>query len=251
MRKFAGFLVVLGLLISVGAAAATAQQQPGPIAVIYSVEAKPGATAQFEAAVKEHFAWHRQQGDRWTWVVWQFASGPRMGQYIARAGNLNWADFDAAADFLARDEADAGQRIAPHAASITRVFTRSLPQISSWAGPEPPPMLSLTEFRLKPGTDAEFMAVVGRIHEGLQKGNYAGKYAWAQTIVGDEGGVYVLVSPRPNWAAMEPPSPSFFEVLVRVYGNTEAQSLLDRFSKLVKSSRSELLRQRPDLSYRP
>lgn len=251
MRKLAGFLVVLGLLVVLGAPAALAQQQPGPIAVLYFVEAKPGATAPFEEAAKQHFAWHRQQGDRWTHVIWQFASGPRMGQYIVRSGNHNWADFDAAADFMARDEADAAQRIAPQAASISRVFTSALPQISNWAGPELPPMLSLTEFRLKPGADAEFMAVVGRIHEGLQKGNYAGKYNWAQTVVGDESGVYVLVSPRPNWAAMEQPNPSFFEVLVRVYGQTEAQSLLDRFYKLVKSSRSDLLRQRPDLSYRP
>jgi hypothetical protein len=251
MRKFAGFLIVLGLLAVLGAPAAMAQQQPGPIAVIYSGKAKPGSEAQFEAALKEHFAWHRQQGDRWTWVTWQYASGERLGQYIVRSGNHNWADFDAAADFMARDEADAAQRLAPHIASLGRSFTRALPQISNWAGPEPPPMLALTEFRLKPGTDAEFMAVVGRIHEGLQKGNYAGKYSWAQMVAGEEGGVYVLVSPRANWAAMEPPSPSFFDVLVRVYGPTEAQSLMDRFSKLVKSSRSELLRQRPDLSYIP
>lgn len=251
MRKVAGFLVVLGLLVVLGAPVALAQQQPGPIAVVYFGQAKPGATAQLEEAMKQHFAWHRQQGDRWTWTTFQFASGERLGQYVIRSGNHNWADFDDAAGFLARDEADATQRLAPHLASLSRVFTRSLFQISNWSPAEPPPMIAITEFRLKPGSDTEFLSVVGRIHEGLAKGNYAGKYAWSVRMLGDEGNVYVLASPRANWAAMEPSGPSFLEVLVRVYGPAEAQSLLNRFYSTVRSSRTDLVRYRADLSYVP
>jgi hypothetical protein len=249
MRKFAGILMVLALLAA--APAVLAQQQPGPIAVLYIGEAKAGSEAQFEAAVKEHFAWHRQQGDRWTYHAWQIMSGPRMGTYVIRAGGRNWADFDAAAAFMARDEAHAAEHIGPHTASLSRVFTQDLPAISRWTATSPPPMLAITEFRLKPGSTGEFMTVVGRIHAALVKGNFAHEYAWSATVSGDEGGVYTLVSPRATWAAMAEPSPSFFELLVKEYGEAETRSLLDRFSKIIRSSRSDLVRYRADLSYIP
>jgi hypothetical protein len=249
MRKFAGILIVLAVLAA--APAALAQQQPGNIAVLYFVEAKPGAEAEFEAAAKAHMAWHREQGDTWTWHAWQILTGPRMGTYVFRAGDRRWADFDAAADFRARDEADAMRRMGPHTKSVVSVFTQNLPQISRWTATSPPPMLAVTDFRLKPGSPGEFMAVVGRIHAALVKGNFAHDYAWQQTLMGDEGGVYTVVSPRANWAAMAEPSPSFFELIVKEYGDTEARSLLDRFSKLIRSSSSNLGRYRADLSYIP
>jgi len=61
----------------------------------------------------------------------------------------------------------------------------------------------------------------------------------------------VLVLPRRNWAEFKPVEKPFERMLEEAVGRQEAQSLLETFSRAVKSASSSILRARPDLSYIP
>ena len=54
-----------------------------------------GMRAQLEAGRAKHMAWHKQQGDTWTWHVWEVTTGPETGSYIVVSPNHQWQDLDA------------------------------------------------------------------------------------------------------------------------------------------------------------
>ncbi len=104
MRRTGIFLVVLSLLLL--ALPVLAQDEPGNLSRAFFVKPKPGMEQQFEAAYKQHIAWHRQQSDTWAWHTWQYETGDRFGQYAVWTAGHHWEDFDAHAEFSAADTAD-------------------------------------------------------------------------------------------------------------------------------------------------
>ncbi len=77
MRRIGMFLVVLSLLLL--ALPVLAQEEGGNIVRVFVDKAKTGMEQQYEEAVKQHIAWHREQGDTWNWVVRRIESGRTSG----------------------------------------------------------------------------------------------------------------------------------------------------------------------------
>jgi len=48
----------------------------------YVYQAKPGTVEQFEGGIKRHMAWHKTQGDPWSWETWEITTGQSAGQYL-------------------------------------------------------------------------------------------------------------------------------------------------------------------------
>jgi hypothetical protein len=61
----------------------------------------------------------------------------------------------------------------------------------------------------------------------------------------------VFVFPHKNWADFEPPEQTLRAVLEKAYGRDEAESVLKLFDKSVHCVRSQIIADRPDLSYVP
>ena len=249
MRRTGNFLVVLSLLLL--ALPVLAQEEEGTIARIVFFRAKPGMQQQLEEGLKKHMAWHKAQNDPWAWGVWSYLSGEETGMYGAGTFGHKWEDFDNSPVDRAADRADAAENVIPYTAPGTQVrFYESLPKVSKPLG-TPAAMSEILVFRVRFGKSAEFAGLIKKFHEAIEKTNWPERYAWYVLVNGGQLPEYVLVLPRENWASLKGPEKPFPAMLAEAVGQEEAEVLLKRWDKVIKSESSTLTRNRPDLSYTP
>ena len=235
-------------------AAAMAQEQPGNIAEIFRVKAKPGMEKQFEAAVKEHMAWHREKQDDWAWLVWQVISGPRTGQYVAGTFGHKWSDFDDSKVPREEDGADAGQRIGPYIESEETQFAayqRKESRPSPGASTNTTKFSTVVTIHLKQGMLQTYLNAVGKLPAAMQKTNWPGRYMLHVLVNGGEHPTVFLVLPRQKWADFAPLERPFDKMLEEAYGREDAEAILKTFDKAAASVSSEMIVYRPDMSYVP
>jgi hypothetical protein len=243
-------VVLAGLTVAAGSPAA-AQDAPGTIAQVVLTRVKPGMGKQYEEGRKRHMAWHKRQGDTWTWHTWQVTSGPDTGQYVTITFGHHWKDLDAwEAKFGQGDDADVELNLGPSTEAATVAYFDFLPDISRPpAGATPTRMSEVIHFFVKPGQSQQFRHAMGRAHEAIGKTSWPENYLWYQLWNGGEGPHFVLVLPRASWADMAEPEVSFPAMLTKAFGPYEAGQVLDAIGQASRSQRSEILRYRPDLSH--
>lgn len=249
MRKLGVFLAALSLLLL--AAPVATQEEDGNLGRIYFVTVKPGSEGQFEDGLKKHMQWHRAQKDPWSWYVWETIAGENTGMYGAGTFDHRWADFDNPPVSQEADEAEAQMSIAPHIASLMVQYYARLPKVSRPRPGGPAPMEEVLVFRLKMGAEQEFMNTIGKVHEAIGKTNWPVHYEWYALVAGGQHPTFVLVLPHDNWAAFKGPAKPFPAMLEEAVGRTEAEAILKSFDKATANLSSEVIRNRPDLSYVP
>ena len=256
MRKVCAFLSLVALAVSV-AIPAGAQTNSKNIARVYTIRAKPGQGQEFEAGVKKLLAWEHQQNLPGTSYVWSVISGPNLGDYIVGTFGHDWADFDA---MQARGEKvgigkEIGETVGPYTESVTNsyyAFQRDLSITPPDPNKPPMPMSEVNFFTLKPGGLASAISAIKQVNAAIKKTHWPGADSpggWYVLVDGGEGPQLVLSGGLNNWAAMQPPSPSFPEMLEQVYGKSGAHAIMHQFYSHVRSESNELIRFRPDLSY--
>lgn len=250
MRRIALYLFAATLLL-LGVPGAAQEDDGGNISRIYFFRAKPGMNKQLEEGIKKHMAWHRQQNDTWSWWVWEVVSGDNTGAYGAGTFGHKWSDFDNPAVDMAADAEDAKTNVYPYVqeGAVIR-YHAHLPKVSKPAA-EPSAMSTVIVFHVRYGKQDEFNHLIGKFHEAIEKTEWPVHYSWNVLVNGGEGGTYVLVLPRKDWASFAPLEKPFEKMLEEAYGRTEADSLLKRWSKAVKSTSSLITHNRPDLGYTP
>ena len=109
----------------------------------------------------------------------------------------------------------------------------------------------LTFFMLTPDGTNDFVDAVKKINEGIKKTSYpqSGPSTWYQLVNGGEGPMYILAGGRANWAAFESPGKSLDQMMEEAYGKEQGAAILARGRKAIRSSRTEIIKYRPDLSY--
>ena len=248
-KKIVPFLFVSGLLVT---APGRAQFPAKSVALIYESRSKPGA--DFEAAAKAHFAWHKQQNDTWSYSLFQVISGERTGEYIGGTFGHDWKDFDEHAKFEQADMANARETLFPAIESFKTsywLYRRDLSlNVPEQSGPDP--LVEVITFYLKP--DAWMPAVedvIKKVNDAAKKSNYSIHGGWYQLLNGDDGSQLVLTVGHKTWADMQPPNKTFEAMLAEVYGADATHSLFKTFDGSLRRSRSEIIQYRPDLSYLP
>jgi len=233
-------------------ASAAPQEMPGNVAQVVFIKPKAGMRQQLEQGAKRHMDWHRQHKDTWTWAVWEVIAGDRTGDYVAATLNHHWKDFDDHAQFMQADVADANTNIMPYVESEAARFYLMHPEMSR--PPDTPGFSTFSEaleFRVKAGAEPEFLLVMGKVHEAIQKTDWPVRYIWYSLYIGGDHPTYVLLLPRNNWTEFKPVEPPFLAMLEKAFGRLEADSLMKMLTKSVESQRSEIIMFRPDLSYIP
>lgn len=255
MMRRTGPIVAATLLLGV-ATPIVAQETPGTIGQVFITRVKAAMGKQYQEGRKRHMAWHKKQGDPWTWSTWEVASGPDTGSYITLSVGHTWKEFD---DWQAKlgqgDTADVDLNMTPYAESTTVSYYEFLADLSRPA-PEPPnatppKMSEVFHFLLKPDKASEFRHALQRAHEAIGKTNWPVSYSWYALVNGGEGPHFVLVLPRNSYADMAEPEMSFPAMLTKAFGPYEAQVIDGAFGQASKSQWSELLVYRPDLSHVP
>ena len=249
MRRTGIFLVVLLLMLL--ALPVLAQEEEGTIARIVFFRAKPGMQQQLEAGLKKHMAWHKVQNDPWAWSTWSYVSGEETGMYGGGTFGHKWEDFDNVPIDQAADGADVAENVIPYAAPGAEWrYYQFLPKVSKPLG-TPAAMSQVLVFRVRFGKSAEFASLIKKFHQASEKTNWPVHYGWYMLVNGGQLPEYVLVLPRENWASMKGPEKPFPAMLAEAVGQEEAEALLKRWGKVIKSESSTLARNRPELSYVP
>ena len=242
--------VLLALFIAVPA---LAQTSSGDVAVINTHTPKPGSTGKYEAARKQHMAWHKAQKDPWTWFTWEVVSGEESGTYYTASFGHAWKDFDVQEKFEKADTADFDKGIGSTLGRSFQSYYLRRPDLSLTAASAAPPTpySFLTFFLLKSEGVNDFLDAVKKINEGIKKTSYRvpGPSAWYQLVNGGEGPMYVLAGGRDNWAAFAPNEKTLDQMMEEAFGKDQGAAILAKGRNAIRSSRTETIKYRPDLSY--
>lgn len=248
MRKSLAVSVVVSL--SGLALPALGQEGRGTVVVIHCLDPQPGAGTRLEEGMKRHIDWHRRQKDSWTWATWTVMTGPESDRLCTGSFDHKWEDFDKPSVSPQADAADAALNLSPSTKKHEASFWARLDAISRPPA-QPAAMSSVVFFQARFGMDDEFNSIIGEFHKAIEKTQMPWKYTWYALASGGDGGTYALVLPRNAFADFNPSGKPFAEMLVDAYGKRAADALLARWREVVASSRNELVRNRPDLSYTP
>jgi hypothetical protein len=229
-------------------------QMPGPDSVteVLRQKARPGTVQEYEASRKKHMNWHKAQNDPWAWEVFEVMTGPETGGYLIASGEHQWKEIEAwVAKMADADAADSQASMGPHIASTQRQYWTQLNAISRLPTSEGrSPLITLTTYQVKPGTDAALRTAITKVNAALNAGNFPLRTIWFVLTNGGSTPTYAVVAPRAGLGEMAP-APSLLEVLEKQLGKPAADALVKSFFDNVVSANTELLRLRTDLSYLP
>jgi hypothetical protein len=199
----------LALLASVSVSA----QTPPPDSVTEVLRQKPrqGMVKEYEASRKKHMAWHKAQNDTWAWDVFEITTGPDTGGYIITSGNHQWKEMEQwDAKMGEADGADSRASMGATIDSSQRSYWTQLNSISRLpAAGDREPMLTITLYHTKPGSDAALRAVIGQIDAALEAEKFPVHTIWYVLANGGAGPTYAVVAPRagPRGDGAEPVAP--------------------------------------------
>jgi hypothetical protein len=229
-------------------------QMPGPDSVteVLRQKARPGTVQEYEASRKKHMNWHKAQNDPWAWEVFEVMTGPETGGYLIASGEHQWKEIEAwVAKMADADAADSQASMGPHIASTQRQYWTQLNAISRLPTSEGrSPLITLTTYEVKPGSDAALRTAITKVNAALDAGNFPLRTIWFVLTNGGSTPTYAVVAPRAGLGEMAP-APSLLEVLEKQLGKPAADALVKSFFDNVVSANTELLRLRTDLSYLP
>jgi hypothetical protein len=233
-------------------AVAGAQTPPDSVSEVLRQKIRSGSLQDYEAARKKHMAWHKAQNDPWVWEVFEVMTGPDTGSYLISSGDHQWKDMEAwVAKMADADAADSQASMGPYIAGTQREYWTQLNAISRLPSSDIQyPLITITTYHVKPGSDAALRAAIAKVNAALDAGKFPLRTIWYVLTNGGSSPTYAVVTPRAGLGEMAP-SPSFLEVLEKQLGKPAADALVKSFFDNVVSANTELLRLRTDLSYLP
>lgn len=225
---------------------------PDTVTEVIRQKARPDMQQQYEAGRKKHMAWHKAQNDTWAWDVFEVTTGPDTGSYVIATGNHQWKDIDEwTAKMGDADTADSAAAMGSASTGSQVAYWTQLNAISRLPPPnERGPMLTVTYFRVKPGSDAALRGTIGKLNAALDAGKFPLRSIWYSLSNGGFGPTYAVVTPRAGFMDMAP-SPTLLETLEKQLGKVGADALVKAFYDNITSTNTEMLQRRPDLSYVP
>ena len=240
--------VILTLIFSI-CPSLPGQSSDGEIARLYLVDVKDGMGPRFESALKSHTEWRRTNGDPWAWTIYTVVNGTNLGDFVIRSGNHTWAELDAYEDFLNKGTIHYYASVGPYINGVTSHITRMRADQVRW--PEDPSTIKYIEivnYLLKPGHAAAFRKAITKAHDAATQTDWSGRYAWEWMVNGGPVPLATLVLPFTSYADMDTDDDGVGAMLTKVYGEEEANALMEGFAGASASVETQLLRFRPDLS---
>ncbi len=246
MRRFTSvllFSVACGLAIPVSA-------QDGTLSVAGFMTVRDENVTRLEEGILEHNQWHQEQGDQWTWQVWQAMTGPP--EYVYISGGHNWADLDDSGIDEAQDLRNWAETGGQYSESFNSAVWETLSDASLPRDPDDlANMVQVVEFTLNAGGNEAFAHVLAKYRDAAQAVAPNANYSWTEVVAGPEGTTHFIVLPATSFAdfgmnTLEPP-----EVLAQHYGMTEARELMEMFAGAMTFRQTRIWVRRPDLSFGP
>ena len=241
---------VLAALSFALAAPLSAQQGPGSWNFVFILRPKMGMATQFEAGMKKHLAWHVANKDKRSFTVSAVVAGDGVGTFRVVYNDLRLSDQDDAAPIWGPDLADVNLNIGPNIESVGSVVLLRNDSLSRIPATEPAKAMNWVTYNyLKPGKGPEYVAYLRALKAAHDKANSGYRYRILSMVIGAGTPAYVLVRPADKWVEWTPAMNR--DVLVKAYGEQEADRLLNVLDDTVVRTVSFVTVRRPDLSYTP
>ncbi|MGA8143380.1 MAG: hypothetical protein WB987_05780 [Candidatus Acidiferrales bacterium] len=251
--KFGKFVSILGVVL-LGAVSVAAQGQPGNLAALEFQTPKNGAVKEYEQGRKQKVDWHKQQKDTQALYVWEIISGDSTGTYIVGRLGQHWADLDKPSVPDAADLDTYRKLIGANVQSLVTRYYEYMPKVSNPGSSGGSPKFSeIITYHVRGDHETDFRSAMARITEAIQKTKSPLNYSWYELVNGGPDGTFVLSIPHANWADFEdkPEMKPFRDMLKDAFSASEADSIIKSLNASVKSSESEIIQFRDDLSYIP
>jgi hypothetical protein len=242
-------LITLQVLLFLGLLFTPARGQD--LTMVWEFTPRPEAMATFEAALKTHMEFRREQGDPWGWGIGQVVVGEKVGTYYALSGGHAWADFDAYNNSAFVETADAhwAATVQPLVESMTNWISMDLPDLSRVpTEPMAPTLYEVTAFYLNPGGEMAFNEGVGKVLQAASDADAPMYWSASTARVGMEGPVMFIMGMSEDWAGLAEPDPNMEEILVEAYGEEGAMEIFRQFADAYHHYTSFIVVARMDLS---
>jgi hypothetical protein len=244
----ASALALAFLLVPCGAAVAE-EETPGKLADSWIFWIKAGQEAAFEAAVKEHVAWRKAEGEASSWNAYQPIVGDDLTYFVFRSDGHHWKDFDTNQEWSLKAEAvqKFNEHVAPYVERMEHYISELDTDHTRWVDSAEYRYFGVWEVKLKGGAYDKMNEALTVIHKVAVDQKWSRSYAVAWTI-GGEGGMTV-VWPFKSYADMADPDPPFSKVLATELGSEDAaKSVFRQWYSSFKSQHYTIYASRPDLS---
>ena len=220
-------------------------------------------TSEFEQGLIKHIAWLKANHEVWTWLTWEVLTGKDSGKYIVGSFGHKWEDFDSHEAFNRTASVSFKQSVGPALSSSSCTFYVLRTDLSLSAEPSVPSKFEqLNIFDVRPEGAREFSQSIRKMNAALKQTNFVsesflspnsagGHSRWYFMTNGGQGPQYVLATDRNSYSDFNPVEASLDDVMEQVYGKDQGDSIMANVRKTFVHVYSELVRFRPDLSYRP
>lgn len=188
--------VVLSIVATILPSLLPAQTGKGPYAVVGVLRRLEGHDFAFDAAVAQHWQWHRDHRDPYVWYTWDIRSGERFGGLVFATFDHSAGSLDSA---VAPAEDWAAWRVqgAPHSELTTEMY-RYLPELSRGTGdPGPATVLEFTTVDVQPAAVSAFEA---RLKAGQP--SLTAETLWYRLVTGGPVSRYLRLRPRARLSAL-------------------------------------------------
>jgi len=233
------------------------------VAQVFLDVSESSRRSEFEEGMAKHVAWLKANHESWTWLTWEVLTGRDTGKYIVGSFGHKWEDFDAHDTFSAAANLNFKQSVGPalRSSSCTFYVLRTDLSLSTEPG-TPPKFEQLNIFDVRPEGAREFSQSIRKMNAAQKQTNFGsesflspnsagGHSRWYFMTNGGQGPQYVLATDRTTYSDFRPVGTSLDDVMENVYGKDAGDSIMTNVRKTFVHVYSELLRFRPDLSYRP
>jgi hypothetical protein len=212
---------------------------------------KVGLEREFEEGLKQHHEWRRRHGDTWSWVVWKIVTGERSGTYGLGTFNHTWAEYDNPPINLQTAQANFARQVQPYLSTSIGQYFNNLKEVERLAVSLPRPFSLVYEFDVHYGKGGDFYDAIRDIHNAITKEDWPVYYQWFELYNGGDVPMFARVQPQPSFGDIASQERSLNDILISVYGEEQAGSLMQRYFSAVRTESNRLAKSRNDLSYFP
>jgi len=257
----------VALLFALFAPPVTAQE-PGPVAWLYEIDVAVADIPAMEAAMEEWSARLEEDGETWTWNVFQSITGaPR---FVIMTPFHDFADFDRGPIVSESRQEDNDEwfqeNLAPYIAGARSEMMVVRPDISVTTdamAAEPPPFWQVMEWELTSGSSEAYMALTnalskvaaaygGMVEEAAAAGEEPMGYNVFDMMYADGPRRMLVTFPFQEFGDMDGGDPlAFITGMVAAYGHQDAAAIDATLGKYTRQVRNNLWAHRMDLSHMP
>ena len=221
---------------------------------VYAVEVPAAQDHAFNEGVKTWAQCLRSHGTHRTTYVYDAQTGD-LSRYLFTNHYSSWADMDAEDAAGKACRSTFVSEVLPHVGNAYSEIgeLNAKDTYAPAGGSDPPAILWVNAFRIKPGRKAAFHEALAKLAAAAAKIHWEGHFTGFDIDAGGQGAEdFAMVWPNKNWADVgTDPNPSAKDMMYKVYGKAAAEANRRKFLATIEEQWSDAWSYDKELSIVP